>query len=99
GPGTEQTGVLAGAFAASISPRSRSEMDAMAFSFRSLWKVRPTLARGRPLGRRTVAAPRQSQPATPAAVADPRDDRLREVRAAGRGERVPPVAVEHEEQV
>ena len=51
------------------------------------------------LGRRTAPAARQPQPAAPPAVADHRDDGLREVRAAGRGERIPPVPVENEEQV
>ena len=51
------------------------------------------------LGRRTAAAARQPQPAAPATVADHRDDGLREMRAAGRGERIPPVPVQNEEQV
>jgi hypothetical protein len=56
---------------------------------------------GLPLGRRTAPAARQPQLAAPAAVADHRDDGLREVGAAGRGERIPPVPVEveNEEQV
>jgi hypothetical protein len=50
-------------------------------------------------GRRTAPAARQPQPAAPPDVADHRDEGLREVRAAGRWERIPPVAVENEEQV
>ena len=48
---------------------------------------------------RPAPAARPAQTAAPPAVADHRDDGLREVRAAERGERIPPVLVENEEQV
>ena len=51
------------------------------------------------LSPRTAPAARQPQPTQPAAVADHRDDRLCQVRAADPGEGIPPVPMEQEEQV
>jgi len=42
--------------------------------------------------------PAKRQPQPPPTVSDHRDDGLREVRTAGRGERVPAVPVKNEEE-
>jgi hypothetical protein len=69
-------------------------------------RLAETLVRGRrtgpdglPLGWRAAPAARQAQLAASTAIADHGADGLREVRAASRWERIPPVPVENEEQV